>query len=225
MNRFVPAVLVGLLLSLHPALADVIVSYTFGTSASPTTGPAFEAPDVDASDFLAAGAGMGAITVNFGDMSQWPWYAGFPWDDSTEAPSSFYQFSVSGFNDVGPDYTVMSITNLSFQHSGSASGPTGFTVRVSSNGGAFSQVDAGLISTGGTAFNETQALSVSGSTGTVIRIYANGAPAGGIWRIDNVLLEGTVQTLTIPEPAALSMLLLGGCAFWLARWRRRPRGA
>lgn len=131
--------------------------------------------------------------------------------DGTPAGNVFsFQFTTSG---------LLDLTALRFWEQGSGgangNGPDAWTVTINGD-----QVASGAATRSNPGSEHLRALSLSGLTGTItVLIGATGAAnnATATWRVDNFVLEGTVQP--IPLPATLP--LLAGAAGLLALRRRR----
>jgi hypothetical protein len=68
------------------------------------------------------------------------------------------------------------------------------------------------------SYSSTVAVSYTSTAATVIRIQGwNGTGASGNFRIDNIVLNGTVDAVPVPEPATMSLLGLGALAMVLRR--------
>ena len=143
-----------------------------------------------------ANTGSAAVTYVTGNPNRaisstdWSTLAGPP-----TTSYSCYTFSVT----VASGYQL-NLSSLSFDDRASGTGPATFAVQISTNSFASALYDSGGQSTHAnftTNPMNTLALSASGLTGTVsFRIYAYGATAaGGTWRIDNVNLQGGVDSI------------------------------
>jgi hypothetical protein len=131
--------------------------------------------------------------------------------DGTPAGNVFsFQFTTTG---------KLDLTAFSFWEQGSSGanglGPSAWTLSI--NG---SQVATGAATRGNPGGDQNGLLALTGLTGTVtVEIGASGAAnnASATWRVDNFVLQGTVQP--VPLPATLPLLAAG--AGLLALRRRR----
>lgn len=203
MKKIFAAMTVGLLAG--ASLADILVSYnTYGNTGNETAEPpVFTAANLAATDLSLTGITPANNGNRFGGTS---WAVGNTltitndYISLTITPDSGYTFSISDI--------VYSIDR-------SSTGPTNFTWRSSADGFASDLFTPVTRTTTGvfTSSNTVSGLTDIGSA-FELRLYGYNAGAStGTGGIDtgtdspNLIISGTVTV--VPEPAAVSMLLLG----------------
>lgn len=210
-----------------PLLAQTtLLQYSFTSqSLSPTSSPVAH---VTGGDFSSNDSGS---TSNSSPVSQ-----GY-----TGASGSYY-FSDNNWTGTSPgtnyfSFTItpesgysVSISTISFGYKqSSTSGATSFSI-YSSNDSYGSSLASGTLNTiyattGGTQGNDwgiaSASVTLTFTSATTIRIYANGASSGTpTLRADDFIVTGSVSTSPVPEPASVA-LLAGASALGLAALRRR----
>ena len=110
-------------------------------------------------------------------------------------PERWYTFTL----DVPAGFRVTA-TNLLFDAGRSATGPTTWEVRASDDGDFGDTFGDGLITTN--FVSHSVPIMIEDATGTLeVRIYGSGtAASNGTFRIDNIVLQGTVQSGNDPDP-------------------------
>jgi hypothetical protein len=225
------AVIAGALMTLsHLTNAQPIAQWTFETS------PPADLTDTASISGIAADIGSGTASgVHAGATTDWSTPAGNGSANSLSvnswAPGDYFQLQTAtiGFSGI----------SVSFDQTGSATGPRDFTFSYSTdgvnytdfsnysvllNGGAPNPAwSATTNSTGYTQFYDLSSISALNNAPNVyFRIVDAGATsinggavgAAGTGRIDNF----TVQQ--VPEPATFGFLALGAIALWARRFRR-----
>jgi hypothetical protein len=232
------------LLAVQTINAQTIADWTFETSqpgvvtlpAAPGAGVAFTSfsPEVGSGTATALHAGAATYSSPAGNGSAHSFSA------NTWATGDYSQFSVSTLN--------LQNINLSFDQTSSSTGPATFGLFYSVNGGSYTQV--GVTQVGGNNVtypgNYTVILNAApnptwnGTTGTNLYTFtsdlssilavnndasvsfrlvdeaATGSTAGTD-RVDNFIVNGS----PVPEPATLTLAVLGGVACLVAFRRRR----
>lgn len=94
---------------------------------------------------------------------------------------------------VDPGYEL-NITSVSFDERASGTGPQAWGLR-SSLDGFVDDIASGMVLTNSAFDPQSAVLDIEGATGTIeFRLYGRDAAGGsGTWRIDNFILEGTVE--------------------------------
>jgi hypothetical protein len=148
-----------------------------------------------------AGSGSPPDTDNYFNEDDW----------AVTDNSRYYQV---GF--TVEDGYVARLTGMTFWERAFGSSPTNYFVR-SSLDGFTSNLGAGATDSG---WDEVQLSFTRGVVGTVnFRIYAqNASDPTAIWRVDHILLDGTVEL--IPEPSSVALIGLAGLALFASRLRR-----
>lgn len=192
------------------AQAAIIANYTFdGSSAADSAAYA----NMTAGNFTASDTTLGFIAG-----TAWP--GGVAADESTWGLATA-QADVTKwwYFTVTPDanYSI-TITGLSFLYGGTQAGPKDFGWSI---GGTYYDPTAfphTLTLSAQGPFNSS-AVSVTITEATTIAIQAWNATSTGNFRVDNVVLNGTVSS--IPEPATMGLLGLGALAMVLRRKMRK----
>ncbi len=238
MKKIVSLSFVLAVLSLTAAKADVIADWTFQTSASTNniigaglaTGSTQSGVLADigtgtANAFHATAATAWSIPSGNGSSNSWSannWNLG-----------DYFQFSVSttGFQNI----------IVSYDQTGSATGPGHFNFEYSTDGSTFTPVGSiyNLVSTPSWNPNTasgaaTESFSYDLSLITALnnlpvvyfRIVDQSATTGGAINAGNIGTAGTDRVdnflvATVPEPASLALGLVGGFAYLLALYRKR----
>jgi hypothetical protein len=230
---------VAMLIAVQISRADVIADWTFQTAASTNniigTG---KTPGATQSG-ISADLGLGtASSSHASSSSAWSSPAGNgstnSWSANTWAVGDFYQFSVStsGYTNI----------TVSYDQTGSGTGPRDFNFQYSLDGSFFATVSSynvvsnGFssqpwnVTTSSSAYNLTFDLSAISSLANDSAIYfrttmadttaINGGSVAtaGTDRVDNFTVFGS--PLSVPEPTTLA-LAFGGAAFLVAFRRRR----
>ncbi|MBI2514296.1 MAG: PEP-CTERM sorting domain-containing protein [Opitutae bacterium] len=204
-----------------PRAQAQLVTYTFGSSASPTTAANSVATNLGASAFSGS---LGSPTTGSGTPvysagSGGSFFTASAWTGSAPG-SNYFEFTLTPTNGYRFD-----VTSISFGYRATGTGPTAIAIR-STNDGYASNLASSTLTNDGT-WHASGAISITLSalsSATTIRVYGSGASAsGGTLRLDDVTLNGTVSA--VPEPAAIAAF--GGMAALLAVivHRRRQRFA
>jgi hypothetical protein len=188
------------------AQAAVIANYSF-------TGSAL----TDSAAYANMTAGSFSITAGSITFLTAVGYTGTAADSATWGTASsqsgqpkYYAFTVT----PSSGYEI-TITGLSFLYGGTQAGPKDFGWSV---GGSFYDATAFPHTTTGNGSSfASSAQSITIGAATVIGIQAWNATSTGNFRVDEVQLNGTVQSTAIPEPATMSLLGLGALAMVLRR--------
>lgn len=174
----------ALLLVARPGRAEEFVRYEFDGD---TLAPASVNEHLTASSVEH----VGTATRSFVAGNPGRAYNANQWD--TSVLNNYFGFNVT----VAPGF-VATVTNLTFHQARSDTGPTNWVVRYSADGSVFHTLGEGVTTVGTSPWG---ILRVANSalprdlTGTVyLRIYAtNASSASGTWRVDNVVLNGTLR--------------------------------
>jgi hypothetical protein len=187
-------------------------NYNFNTT---NAAPSSTAANVNATTFsgsaASAGPGEGAFSAN-------SWSQG---NASTVGPTvggNYFSFTVSA---ASPDYQL-NLNSLSFTLTRNKTGPNGFSVYYSINGGSFeTYTTTGSLPASGTPYTSTLDLSLYQNISSVsVRIYGWGATHNnGNLSIDDVTLTGGDLTV-VPEPTTIALIVFGVGATGLAATRR-----
>ena len=219
--------------------ADIIAGWTFQTAASTNNIIGSGKTPGATQSGISADLGLGTASSSHASASSaWSIPAGNgstnSWSANTWAVGDFYQFSVSttGFTNI----------TVSYDQTGSGTGPRDFNFQYSLDGSFFSTfssynvVSNGFLSqpwnatTSSSAYNLSFVLSAISSLANVGAIFfrttmadttsiSGGSVAtAGTDRIDNFTVSG--NSLSVPEPTTLA-LALGGAACLVAFRRRR----
>jgi hypothetical protein len=137
-------------------------------------------------------------------------------DNGWGSTGNYFQFTITP--NASQSVSVTSI-NLGYRTS-STSGPNAFTVKSSADNysgnlasGALANSDTNWHSLGATS------VTLTFTSATTFRIYASGAASNTpTWRVDDLILNGTVSA--IPEPATYA-LAVGACLLLVALNRRK----
>ena len=215
MHRLLP-----LLALLAAPLPAQLVTYTFGSAASPTTAPASVAAHLTAGAFSAAAGSPGTASGSpvHSAGSGGSFFTASAWTGAAPGANRF-EFTVTpaaGF--------ALAATSLSFAYRATASGPVSFALRTSADAFA-SDLLAGTLTNDSTwRSSGTLSLALPATEDPlVLRLHASGASSAlGTLRIDDLALGGTVSA--VPEPATAAVGL-GGVALLLAAAARRRPGA
>ncbi len=191
-----------------------LVTYTFGSTATPVVSANQVATNLTASVF--SGNSGTPSTGGTSPLSSGAYFAASSWSGSSPG-TNYFEFTITP--DAG---FVFSTTSISFDYRATTTGPTTLAIRSSADSyatqlGSFTTTaDSNWYASGvvGTALSN---LTVA----TTFRIYGFGASSGGgTLRVDNVALGGSVSVSPVPEPATFA--LFGGItSLGLAAFRRR----
>lgn len=198
------------------ASAVTIVQWTFETSIPTTAGP------------LAPESGSGNATSNTNGTFSNPagWGSAESWSSTGWAVGEFFQFQLStaGYSGIG----------LSWQQTGSDTGPAAFKLAYSTDGSSFT--DFGNYTVTNDSWNGavtpaasvksvdlSGVVSIQNATAVYFRLVttanlsiANGTIGStGTSRVDNFTVSGTA----VPEPSGVLLALAGGG--WIVATRRR----
>ena len=133
----------------------------------------------------------------------------------TAGPGNYYQFAF--------DATGFSNIDVSWDQTRSGTGPAGWSMQMSGDGGAtfstlasYTVIQAGLAGTNTTSWNATTnqagvfsnlVITPFGNGAMVVRLVAGSTTAiAGTSRIDNIVVNGTA----VPAPGALALVGLAG---------------
>ncbi len=195
------------------AMAATIALWTFESITTPGAGPFAAESGVGAAASQADGGTGGAWTTPAGNGSPKSW-SSTAWD-----VGDYFQFKLptTGYTDL----------NLSFDQTGSNTGPRDFAVYTSTDGSTFSPLLGATYSlingawsmgtpVGTTSYSFALPASLEGLPAAYIRLVdssttsINGGTvaAAGTGRVDNVLITGT----EVPEPAMFALVSLAGLA-------------
>jgi PKD repeat protein/endonuclease/exonuclease/phosphatase family metal-dependent hydrolase len=162
-------------------------------SASPTT----VAPNLSVSEVTTNNLGSGATLTFFGgNPSAGSAIAAAGFTSSAGPPNN--SFPCFSFSITVSNGAQAILSSLSFDDRASGTGPTKFSVHVSTVADFSSTIYTSGIQNAHTAFSttpmNTSTLNLSNLTGTIyFRLYGYQASAGGgTWRIDNLNIQGTV---------------------------------
>lgn len=237
MKTFVVLTAAVAVVSVFSAKADIIADWTFQTSASTNNiVGAGKTPGTTQSG-ISADIGLGTASGSHASASTaWSTPSGNgstnSWSANNWAAGDFFQFSVStvGYKDI----------TLSYDQTGSATGPGLFIFQYSTDGLNFTPVggnNALSVSTWNpgthmSGFNFAYDLSAISALNNAASVFfrvvdqapttggaINGGNVGttGTDRIDDFIVNGVVN---VPEPSSLALGLVGGLA-WLAALRRK----
>jgi hypothetical protein len=211
--------LLGLMLVCRVPLHAQLVTYSFGSGASPTTAATFTATNLTASAFTghlgSPGTGAGAPVYSAGSGGSY--FAASTWTGATPG-ANYFEFTLT----PTAGYQI-EVTSISFGHRATSTGPTAFAVRSSSDGFASNLASGTFVNDGFWRASGTMSITLSAlSSGTTFRIYGSGASqAGGTLRLDDVTLNGSVTA--VPEPA--TTIAIGGivalCAVAVLRGNKK----
>lgn len=203
------------------AQAVTLANWTFETSIPTTAGPHAAEAGVNAASSFASGfhADQGAVYSNpVGNGSAESFSSNF-WN----TVGDYYQFtfSAAGYQNV----------TFAWDQARSSTGPSDFTLAVSTDGTNFTNVLSNYvvqINTSPNAWNGTtqntlfsfapQALNVNNAANVTVRLVSNVAltATAGTNRVDNVIVDAEA----IPEPATMMVLGLGLAAAAARRKRK-----
>ena len=169
-----------------------LVNYSFtGDSGDPTS---------IETGLSSTALGLSSGTISFGSSSSSSWTgSGVPyveesagWTATSSGTGKYFTFTIST---DGAD--SFDLSNISFLHRATSAGPSAMTVMV--NGVEVSTIDVSANST--TSYSE--ALSVMGATSIEVRIIgwdnsSRSTSGGGAFRIDDIVLSGTVDLGSSP---------------------------
>lgn len=224
--------------SIFSAKADIIADWTFQTSASTNNiiGPG-KTPGTTQSG-VSADIGFGTASASHASASTaWSTPSGNgstnSWSANNWAAGDYFQFSVStlGFSSI----------NVSYDQTGSSTGPGLFIFEYSTDGLNFTSFGAtntislstwtpGTFMSGFTFSYDLSAISALNNASSVFFRVLDTAPTtggainggnvgtSGTDRIDNFLVNGLVS---VPEPSSVALCLVGGFAFLAALRRKR----
>jgi hypothetical protein len=237
MKTFVVLTAAVAVASLTSAKADTIADWTFQTAASTNniigTG---KTPGTTQSG-ISADIGLGTASASHASASTaWSIPAGNgstnSWSANTWALGDYYQFTVStvGYSGI----------TISYDQTGSATGPGSFALQYSTDGQNFTTSGGNntlLVSTwtpgtvaNGFTFNYdlSSVSALNGDATAYFRVVDEAATTGGAInggnvgtagtdRIDNFIVSGVASA---PEPSSIALGLVGGIAFLVAHRRK-----
>ena len=201
------------------ANAITIANFTFEGLTAPTTASTTFAP-------YTADEGAGSASAFHATASTFSTPSGNgsakSLSSNTWAVGDYYQFTASTLGQAG--------VGVSFDQTGSNTGPRDFKLAYSTNGTTFSDFATyglivstwtpGTVMSGFTQTFDLSSVAALNNKATVTfrlvdnsttSINAGTVAAGGTGRVDNFLITATPQT--VPEPASLAALGLGALAF------------
>jgi hypothetical protein len=180
-----------------------IVTYSFGSVASPTVAATIVAPNLSAGVFSghtgspATGSGNPVYATGSGGG----YFTAAAWTGSAPG-TNYFEFTLTP--DAGYEF---SLSAISFGYRATSTGPTAFA--VSSNLDSFASALASGTIANDSLWHSTGTLSITLSSltaPTTLRIYGSGASSGlGTLRVDDVTLHGAVTA--VPEPSTYAVLL------------------
>jgi hypothetical protein len=187
----------------------VVFSFTGGTNAatssnSSITASAFTGSNgatlSNSSPVYAAGSGSYFIT-----QSGWT---------GTNPGTNYFEFTITPT--AG---SSVSLTSISFGSRATTTGPTTYSFRSSTDGYGTNLATNSLTNDGNWHASGTQSISLTFTSATTFRFYANGASnSGGTLRIDDFSLGGSMSA--VPEPSTYAAIF-GAAALVGTIWHRR----
>ena len=189
-----------------------VVSYTFGSTSSPTTGAASVAANLTASAFASfTGAGTtgtnspGSTTAGGGGGA---YFIASNWRSSDSNYLYFTLTPANGFQ--------LTLTSFSFYYASTGTGPTSASLSSSADGYASALGTYSLTQQSGGSLLASDwhqagsSITLSALSGTVLRLSATGASGStGSFRVDAVTLNGTVSAIPEPSTYAVAAGLMG----------------
>ncbi len=201
-----------------------LVSYTFGTTASPfTTGTTTDAHLTVSTFASSSGGGMIGTSSPGSNAAGGGGGAYFVASNWRNTDGNFFYFTLTPANGYS-----LSLTNLSFYYLSTSSGPTGATITssVDNHASALASFSLSRASSSGPLTTDwkqaTSSITLASLAQPVtLLINATGATgASGSLRIDQVNLEGITNVAAIPEPSTYAAIA-GLIALLGAELRRR----
>lgn len=193
------------------AQAAVIANYTFSSS---TGADSASYANMTAGNFTVS---AGNVAYTYSSSTLWNTLgasapvidASAGWGAASQAAAKNFSFTIT----PNSGYEI-TISGLDFLYGSTA----GAAVNLGWSIGTTSQDSFTRAGTAPTAYTFTLGSPVTVSAATTIYIQGwNATSAGGNLRLDNIVLNGTVQSTAIPEPATMSLLGLGALAMVLRR--------
>jgi hypothetical protein len=193
-----------------------VVTYTFGSAATPTTSANSVAANLSASVFTGSSGspGTGSTTPLYTAGSGGSYFGASGWTGSSPG-GNYFEFTLTPASGY-----ALQVTALSFGFRATSTGPTAFALRSSADSYGSNLASGTLTNDAQWYASGTHSIALSGlSSATTFRLYGSGASAaGGTWRVDDVTLAGTLGA--VPEPATYAVWF-GVAGLALALWRRR----
>lgn len=180
-----------------------LVTYSFGSAASPTTSATSFDSLVTVSVFSGS---LGTPTTGSGTPvysagSGGSFFTATAWT-GTAPGTNYFQFTVTPT--AGYEFSA---TSISFGYRATSTGPTSLAIRSSADSYSTSLATATLTNDSTWYASGNLSITLSGlNSATTFRIYGSGASsAAGTFRVDDVVLNGAV-TSAVPEPSTYAAI-------------------